>query len=292
MKYLVLSFLLISTPYIFSQAKAELEKDRRLLILSSGKNIVPAKLEKEVKKFEKQFKNIGKSQYIDEDSLKNMLTKEIQKFEKQFKAIGQALSVDEDSLDIIFRTGKIQNFEKELNNLKKSAEDSLEIEIFSLSSKYEHDYRKHQELIKYQSIILATNTFLKDINFFNSLGFNIARYLNQIYVDYGYQNFKVLPLNQSINSGNKKDLKKTAQEYDVKFILNIYEIILSIETEKKAIIKAELFDAENNIFIFEKEFIGNHKNQGGYFACENGSVQCCISNASNKLFYLLLKTID
>ncbi|MGH1336844.1 MAG: hypothetical protein ACRBFS_12030 [Aureispira sp.] len=143
-----------------------------------------------------------------------------------------------------------------------------------------------------KEMLLYRNSYLKEATIYNFANWQIAGYLKGTYRDYEYTNYKVLPLILKEDEVSDEKLRHLALKYNVKFIVHIHSIEFSKNPEKKATLKAKLFDAVNKKFIFSKSFDGDSKNKGGFFMCQEGTVNCCINNASKKIFYTLLAAID
>lgn len=193
-----------------------------------------------------------------------------------------------------------------LSSADNAIPPSLKSEIDSMDSIYKdlgkQSYTAEESIVKdpifkkmngsRQTMILEGNRFIKNINFFNSVGFNIARYLQSIYSDYDYKNFNVFALSESSQQGRVEDMQKIALKFNVKYILNVHKIKVFVSPVRKVVIEAELYNARTKKLVFQKKFDGESVNPGGYFMCEEGSTNCCLSNATQKLFYEILKTVD
>lgn len=88
------------------------------------------------------------------------------------------------------------------------------------------------------------------------------------------------------SNGSRESLAAIAKAHDVRYVLN-YSHIHSYfyEGEKESEVTFQLYDWQINEIIIDKSYTGGPKNPGFDFACENGTIECTISNALSKVLF-------
>ena len=102
----------------------------------------------------------------------------------------------------------------------------------------------------------------------------------------------VIEVKDLTSTGTDSDLQRIAKEGKAEFVLNISQFDLAyVEGKNIADIHVQLFDANSEKVILDQTYEGNSANQGFEYACEDGSVDCCINNSISKIVAQVSKLI-
>lgn len=94
----------------------------------------------------------------------------------------------------------------------------------------------------------------------------------------------VIELKDQTSSGNVDDLKRIATQEKAAFVVNIgYFELLSEKGKSIAELTVQLFDANTGSILLDQAYRGDDLNPGFEYACEEGSVNCCINNALSRI---------
>jgi hypothetical protein len=150
------------------------------------------------------------------------------------------------------------------------------------------EFKKHPEHVRITQ--QSEVAFLKTLNEVNLVSYLAEQHLS--YMLFEALETPVVTLTALTSSGNESDLARIARQENAAFVLHISRFDLTHEAGKSyADLDVQLFDAHTGDVILERTFTGNDGNPGFEYACEDGSVDCCINNALSKMVPLAGKLI-
>ena len=178
-------------------------------------------------------------------------------------------------------------FDKEILNCNKKLQTNLKIseqeKILNSS-----EFKKQPENI--QIITKSEIEFSKNLDFFKQASYFSERYLS-------YRFFEKFPnvlikLKDVKSQGTLDDLKIHSENEKLQYVLNFSSIELYKENNiGYAKITVQLYDKVTNSILLDKTYLGDWKNPGFEFSCDDKTINCTINNALSQALYDVIYTI-
>lgn len=179
-------------------------------------------------------------------------------------------------------------FEKEISNYNKEIKKNLNV------SKQEQilssdDFKKRPENI--QIITKSEIEFSKNLDFFKQASFISEQYL-------AYRFFEKFPnllikLKDEKSNGTLEELKTQSDKEKLQYVLNISSIELFIKQRNRyAKVNIQLYDNVSNTILLDKVFIGDWRNPGFEFSCEDKTINCTLNNALSQALREVINSIS
>ncbi|WP_214225511.1 hypothetical protein [Pedobacter sp. B4-66] len=119
--------------------------------------------------------------------------------------------------------------------------------------------------------------YMRKLNFFNQIPLFCQDYLGYRFIE-RFPNTLILLKDITAENG-LTDLAKIAVDEKMPYVLSFPSAHVAKEKGKFVLhLKVQLYEAESNSLVVDKEYTGDQINQGFEFACD-GSIQCIINNA-------------
>jgi hypothetical protein len=168
-----------------------------------------------------------------------------------------------------------KQFEVQINELNKRIREQMD-SLTQGGIADQDEFKKQPE--NWQRMQLADFEYVKKMDFFKQVNFISTRYLTY---RFGEQFPDLLILPKDIKSGGGlAELGKLAGKEHLQYILNFPSVELyqqqGISYSK---IRLQLYDNDTRKLVLDHDYIGNWKNPGFEFCCQDSSLDCTISNA-------------
>lgn len=150
------------------------------------------------------------------------------------------------------------------------------------------DFKKRPENI--QIITKSEIEFSKNLDFFKQASFISEQYL-------AYRFFEKFPnllikLKDDKSNGTLEELKTQSDKEKLQYVLNLSSIELFIEKKNRyAKISVQLYDNISNSILLDKAYIGDWRNPGFEFSCEDKTINCTLNNALSQALGEVIYTI-
>ncbi|MES2574770.1 MAG: hypothetical protein V4572_07495 [Bacteroidota bacterium] len=150
------------------------------------------------------------------------------------------------------------------------------------------DFKKRPENI--QIITKSEIEFSKNLEFFKQASFISEQYL-------AYRFFEKFPnllikLKDHKSNGTLEELKTQSDKEKLQYVLNLSSIELYIEKKNRyAKISVQLYDKVSNSILLDKSYIGDWRNPGFEFSCEDKTINCTLNNALSQALREVIYTI-
>ncbi|NRF42016.1 hypothetical protein [Pedobacter foliorum] len=119
--------------------------------------------------------------------------------------------------------------------------------------------------------------YMEKLNFFNQIPMFSQNYLGYRFIE-RFPNTLILLKDITAENG-LNDLAKIAVDEKMPYVLSFPSAHVAKEKGKFVLhLKVQLYEAESNSLVVDKEYTGDQINQGFEFTCD-GSIQCIINNA-------------
>lgn len=168
-----------------------------------------------------------------------------------------------------------KTFDKEITNYNKQIKNKLNISEKEQALNSD-DFKNQPENI--QIITKSEVEFSKDLDFFKQASFISEQYL-------AYRFFEKFPnllikLKDDKSNSTVEELKVQSDNERLQYVLNLSSIELYTEKKNRyAKISVQLYDNISNSILLDKEFIGDWRNPGFEFSCEDKTIHCTLNNA-------------
>lgn len=178
-------------------------------------------------------------------------------------------------------------FDKELASYNNEIKKKLNIseQEQGLNS---DDFKKRPKNI--QIITKSEIEFSKNLDFFKQASFISEQYL-------AYRFFEKFPnllikLKDDKSNGTAEELKIQSDKEKLQYVLNLSSIELYIEKKNRyAKISIQLYDNVSNSILLDKAYIGDWRNPGFEFSCEDKTINCTLNNALSQALGEVVYTI-
>ncbi len=121
--------------------------------------------------------------------------------------------------------------------------------------------------------------FVKDIDVYSYISF---LYQQKIMEDLtmNYDSSGLLFLVEHKKKSKTRNLSELAIEKGVQFVVSFPKAEFTENKGKKSLeLEIKVYDREHDIIVLEKSYLLNSENHGFDYACNEGSLYCCINNA-------------
>jgi hypothetical protein len=171
-----------------------------------------------------------------------------------------------------------KKFEKELiqisNDLKKSSRTAEQQEYIKTKG-----FNTEPENIRLMT--LSEISFSEKMDFFRQTSYFAHQYLSYRFYE-RFTNLLIL-LSDNKSKGELNDLKTLADKEKIQYVLNFPMIELyKSNGASYSKIRIQLYDNEAGEYLIDKSFVGDWRNPGFEFACQDKTIQCTINNALSK----------
>ncbi|MDI5897709.1 hypothetical protein [Flavobacterium yafengii] len=177
--------------------------------------------------------------------------------------------------------------EKEVTSYNKEIKKKLNVSELEQTLNTS-DFKKQPENI--QIITKCEIEFSKDLDFFKQASFISEQYLV-------YRFFEKFPnllikLKDDKSNGTLEELKTQSNKEKLQYVLNLSSIELYVEKKNRyAKISVQLYDNVSNSILLDKAYIGDWRNQGFEFSCEDKTINCTLNNALSQALGEVIYTI-
>ncbi|WP_110831009.1 hypothetical protein [Pedobacter nutrimenti] len=135
----------------------------------------------------------------------------------------------------------------------------------------------------------STINYAKKLDFFKQISINSQNYLTYRFIE-RFPNTLIL-IKDTTAGNDLTDLAKIAKDENMPYILSFPSAHMAKEKEGFVLhLKVQLYEAESNSFLLDKEYKGDQLNRGFEFSCD-GSIQCTINNALSVALTDVIKQI-
>ncbi len=94
------------------------------------------------------------------------------------------------------------------------------------------------------------------------------------------------------SDGTEQSLLRIAESHSVRYVVNFSSIHIYLENNsKRSEIHYQLFDSQENEFVFDTTLFNGSKDPRGVFSCVEGSVVCTINNALSEMLPITMDII-
>lgn len=129
-----------------------------------------------------------------------------------------------------------------------------------------------------QRIEESTRAFEKELDLFKQVSFIAHEYLSYRFYEH-FPNLLTL-LTPDTSKGDLKSLHTLYEKHGLQYILSFPSIQLVRRNDRSfAEIHILLYDGHDGKLLLDSTFIGDSHNPGFEFSCNEGTLQCCFSNA-------------
>ena len=169
---------------------------------------------------------------------------------------------------------------------KVNADNSLQNEIDSMNVELNNYFNSggEQEVPEglpenFKQMVRNQIEFVKDIDVYSY----ITYFLQQKTMDFVTTNFEctnLLFLSKHEKASKKKKLSELASEENVQFVVCFPKVEFRDENGIKSLeLEIKVYDKKENSIVLKETYILNSENPGLEFACNDGTLYCCINNA-------------
>lgn len=119
--------------------------------------------------------------------------------------------------------------------------------------------------------------YIKNLNFFGQIAILSQNFLTYRFIE-RFPNTLIL-LKDTVAENGLTDLAKIAQNEKMPYVLSFPSAHIAKENGQFVLhLKVQLYEAESNSIVLDKDYTGDQSNPGFEFSCD-GSIQCVINNA-------------
>ena len=186
----------------------------------------------------------------------------------------------------------------ELDPYQKKYDTILLTEIDTFNKKYITVPEEDKEYFKslkseeknIQKMKMAEWEFLKNMDYGST--FTLSLEIMLTYAVFGETEKGLVFPSHDTSNGHVNNLKTLAKKHEVLWVVNPLNLHTYVKDGKKyTSVRLQVYNAQKNKVVLDREYTGDTKNPGFELSCESGTLECTISNVINPSLNDILLTI-